>query len=110
VLKNNPGMAGVIQFFSQYGIVIFLVLLIVAVGLILMTFLLRKRLRWTADTCPKCGAEINRAHRRKVDYAVGILVPHLRRYSCSNPACHWRGNLWGRPHVNPRQSRHEHAR
>ena len=56
------------------------------------------RLRWrlmhapslTRIECPECGGEIHRVHRRTRDYLISLFMP-VRRYSCSNSECRWRG-------------------
>ncbi len=47
---------------------------------------------WRIAACPRCGSPILRVHRSRLDKVVSaILLPHARRYRCSNAACGWQG-------------------
>jgi Ca2+/Na+ antiporter len=47
---------------------------------------------WRATVCPRCGSEMHRIHRRLIDRLLSrTLMPHARRYQCTNAACHWSG-------------------
>ena len=48
--------------------------------------------RWMADTCHRCGSSLQRVHRTRLDRLLGkTLLPHSRRYQCTNTACGWSG-------------------
>lgn len=48
--------------------------------------------RWRVTVCPRCGSELHRIHRRLIDRLLSrTLMPHARRYQCTNAACHWSG-------------------
>jgi len=56
------------------------------------------RIRWrlmrapslASVLCPRCGADLHRVHRRKLDHAIDWYVP-VRRYRCANQQCNWDG-------------------
>lgn len=80
-----------------------IILLILAGGVVLW----RARVRflnsaaWKATTCPRCGLPVVRARRNTTDRLVGgFILPHSRRYRCSNKQCGWSGL---------RHHRHEHG-
>jgi predicted RNA-binding Zn-ribbon protein involved in translation (DUF1610 family) len=68
-------------------------LLLLAVAIVL-AWRLRWRLMHTPRlselTCPRCGSDLHRIHRRTVDRALNLFVP-VRRYQCKNHDCGWRG-------------------
>jgi hypothetical protein len=61
-------------------------------------FALRARYRftrsdyWRTTTCPKCGSPLERIPRKRIHYILGkTILPHARRYRCSNKECQWTG-------------------
>jgi hypothetical protein len=54
--------------------------------------------RWLDTACPRCQAKLVRIHRTRLDRWLGLsLLPHSRRYSCSNPQCGWNGLRYHHP-------------
>ena len=71
---------------------------IVFIGWRLRVRFLRSSL-WRISVCPRCGSPIQRVRRTWLDRVVSALVlPHARRYRCSNPACGWEGLRYSRRH------------
>jgi hypothetical protein len=74
-----------------------------AIGLVLLVGALvfigwRLRVRflrspvWRVSECPRCGSPIHRVRRTWLDRVASTLVlPHARRYRCSNSDCGWEG-------------------
>ena len=47
---------------------------------------------WRGTTCPKCGSSLVRVHRSRFERLLSrIVLPHGRRYKCSNSECNWSG-------------------
>ncbi len=46
--------------------------------------------RFIELTCPRCGNDLHRIHRRAGDRMLNLFVP-VRRYQCKNRDCLWRG-------------------
>jgi hypothetical protein len=69
-------------------------LVLLAVSLVAVTWRIRWRMlrtpRYTARTCPLCGEDLQRTHRRLGDRVVNVYVP-VRRYRCRNRDCGWNG-------------------
>jgi len=67
-------------------------LLLVTAGLVVWR--VRHRLltlpRFSDVQCPRCGSELTRIHRHRLDRLLGVFVP-LRRYQCKDSECAWRG-------------------
>ncbi len=55
--------------------------------------------RFTSRTCPQCGSDLHRIHRRPSDRLLDLFVP-VRRYRCKNRDCRWQG-------LRVKRSRHE---
>jgi hypothetical protein len=61
-------------------------------------YVLVRRVRWrvmtspryTTRECPRCGGELHRVHRTRLDRALNLLVP-VRRFRCRNRECRWEG-------------------
>jgi hypothetical protein len=73
-------------------------LVLLAVALAVVTWRIRWRLlrtpRYTARTCPLCGEDLQRTHRRRRDRIANLYVP-VRRYRCRNRDCRWHGlRVW----------------
>jgi hypothetical protein len=69
---------------------------LVFLSLIFILFRIRYRFL-TSDyyrepTCPRCGSDLHRIHRSKLDrFLSKILFPHARRYLCKKSECGWTG-------------------
>jgi hypothetical protein len=67
---------------------------LLAIALAVVIWRIRWRLlrtpRYTARTCPLCGEDLQRTHRRRVDRIANLYVP-VRRYRCRNHDCRWQG-------------------
>lgn len=73
------------------------------VGLVLITATVvfgAWRLRWRylhsawydAETCPRCGADLRRIHRTKLDHFLSlVLMVKWHRYACKAEGCGWVG-------------------
>ena len=48
--------------------------------------------RQARRSCPLCGDNVLRVHRRVIDYIYSIYRP-VHRYQCTSLECGWRGNL-----------------
>lgn len=60
--------------------------------------------RWLSHDCPRCGNPSHRVHRTSFDRFLGaFLLPHSRRYQCTNESCQWSGLR------NHEHSPHRHA-
>ncbi len=47
---------------------------------------------WKIKTCPRCDSELLRIHRTRVQRLLAkSILPHARRYRCSNEDCGWSG-------------------
>lgn len=73
-------------------------LVLLAIALAVVIWRIRWRLmrtpRYTARTCPLCGEDLRRTHRRQRDRIASIYVP-VRRYRCRSRACRWSGlRVW----------------
>ena len=71
---------------------------LLAIALVVVAWRIRWRLmrtpRYTARTCPLCGEDLQRTHRRWWDRIVNLYVP-VRRYRCRNRDCRWHGlRVW----------------
>lgn len=55
--------------------------------------------RFTMRQCPRCGSELHRIHRHRLDRVVDLLVP-VARYRCKNSECRWSG-------LRVKRARHE---
>jgi hypothetical protein len=71
---------------------------LLAIALVVVTWRIRWRLlrspRYAARTCPRCGGDLHRTHRRRRDRIVNLYVP-VRRYRCKNRDCRWHGlRVW----------------
>lgn len=86
----------VVSFFSKFstqdlagaGLVLLATLLIL--GRLRHRFLTSER--WMSKSCPRCGSSLQRIHRTPFDHFLGkTLLPHSRRYQCTNEACRWSG-------------------
>jgi hypothetical protein len=70
---------------------------LVVVGIVLLLVYLtveifqqtRNGLQAEPSACPKCGAQIKRIHRSRVDRVISVFVPNLRRYACKDSTCKW---------------------
>ncbi len=51
--------------------------------------------RFTTKECPRCGKELHRIHRHRLDRLLNLLVP-VRRYRCKDRECGWQGLRVGR--------------
>lgn len=76
-------------------------LLLLAVAAV--TWRIRWRLmtmpRFTTRLCPRCGGELHRIHRHRLDHMLDLLVP-VARYRCKNSDCRWEG-------LRVKRARHE---
>jgi len=73
-------------------------LVLLAIALAVVIWRIRWRLmrtpRYTARTCPLCGEDLQRTHRRRGDRIANLYVP-VRRYRCRNRDCRWSGlRVW----------------
>ncbi len=72
------------------------------------------RVRWrllnnpqlASITCPRCGGQIHRIHRKTLDRLICLYVP-VRRYRCHDSACRWHGLRVGEHQSSGR--RHSHS-
>jgi len=76
---------------------------LIGVTLIVIAWQMRMRfLRssfWRVTDCPRCQSPLHRVHRRWYERVLGkTLLPHSRRYRCSNNACGWSGLRHSRRH------------
>jgi hypothetical protein len=47
---------------------------------------------WLATACPRCGSALHRVKRSSWDrFLSKTILPHARRYLCSNRECGWSG-------------------
>ena len=68
-----------------------LALIVLAILIVLRRLRLRLRSQLqTRRTCPVCGGELRRTHRRWQDRLLSLLVP-ASRYRCKNEECRWEG-------------------
>lgn len=51
---------------------------------------LRRSPRFIVLQCPKCGRDIHRIHRTRLDHVISVFVP-VRRYRCTDRECRWQG-------------------
>jgi RNase P subunit RPR2 len=57
-----------------------------------MRYRFMKSKTWRGTTCPKCGSSLVRVHRTRFERLLSrIVLPHGRRYKCSNSECNWSG-------------------
>ncbi len=74
---------------------------LVALALLLVLYRVRWRLmrspRLSGRQCPRCGGSVHRIHRRWIDRVVSVVLP-VRRYSCRDHDCGWRGLRVGHSH------------
>jgi hypothetical protein len=75
---------------------VWLGLILIGGGLLFLAYRMRVRFlrsaRWRAKTCPHCGEQLSRVHRRWSDHLLSkTILPHARRYRCNNAACRWIG-------------------
>lgn len=105
ILAGRGGLdrldAAILRFFATTTLsdILGLVLIIGA----LVAIVLRIRWRLTHDPrlavlrCPKCGGEIHRVHRHRVDRLINVFI-QVRRYRCGNRTCGWGGLRIGKGH------------
>lgn len=55
--------------------------------------------RFTTRQCPRCGSDLRRIHRHRLDRVLDLLVP-VARYRCKNSECRWSG-------LRVKKARHE---
>ena len=60
--------------------------------------------RFASETCPKCGGDLYRIHRRRRDRILNKFVP-VRRHKCKNPECGWTGLRFGHSTTHHRSRR-----
>lgn len=65
---------------------------LIGVAIVVVLWRVRVRLsqRLAGRTCPVCGGELYRRHRRWQDRVLSLLVP-VARYRCKNRDCRWEG-------------------
>ncbi len=70
----------------------FLGLLLIALAVAVILWRVRVRLsqHLAGRTCPVCGSDLRRRHRRWWDRVLSILVP-VGRFRCKNEDCNWEG-------------------
>jgi hypothetical protein len=84
-------------------------LTLIVVAVVAVLWRVRWRLihdqRFASDTCPRCGGELHRIHRTRLDHIVNLFVP-ARRHRCKNKDCDWSGLRFGHSnkHRRVRQS------
>jgi hypothetical protein len=66
------------------------VLIVLAIVIVLWRVRLRLTQRLSGRTCPVCGGELRRSHRRWQDHLLSLLVP-VARFRCRNEECRWEG-------------------
>lgn len=63
-------------------------------ALVAITLRTRWRLRHNPQyitlKCPRCGSDIHRVHRTRLDHLISAFVP-VRRYRCAKRECGWKG-------------------
>ncbi|MGD2147324.1 MAG: hypothetical protein PVH41_11580 [Anaerolineae bacterium] len=67
-----------------------LVLIALAIAVVLWRLRVRLMERYAGRTCPLCGGNLRRRHRRWSDRVMSLLVP-VNRYRCRNSECQWEG-------------------
>jgi hypothetical protein len=67
-----------------------LALIVLAIVVTLWRVRVRLMQRYAEHTCPICGANLRRLHRRWSDRLLSLLVP-VGRYHCRNTECDWEG-------------------
>jgi hypothetical protein len=67
-----------------------LVLIVLAIVMVLWRVRVRLAKRLAGRTCPLCGGELRRSHRRWQDHLLSLLVPVVR-FRCRNRECRWEG-------------------
>jgi hypothetical protein len=67
-----------------------LLLIVLSVAVVLWRVRVRLEQHLAGQTCPVCGGELRRRHRRRWDRVLSILVP-VGRYRCKNEDCRWEG-------------------
>jgi hypothetical protein len=65
-------------------------LIVLAIVVVLWRVRVRLMQRHAGSTCPICGGELHRRHRRWSDRVLSLLVP-VGRYRCRNKECRWEG-------------------
>ncbi len=76
-----------------------LLLLVAAVVVWRIRWRLMTMPRFTTRQCPRCGGDLHRIHRRRLDRVLDLLVP-VARYRCKNSECRWSG-------LRVKRARHE---
>lgn len=80
---------------------------LILAALIILVLRFRWRLRHSARltllTCPKCGGNLHRVHRTRLDHMINTFVP-VRRYRCAQRSCNWKGLRVTAPKVLPARS------
>jgi hypothetical protein len=72
------------------GWVLLFIAIVLAIGVVRYRFTNSPALQ--ASRCPQCGSDLHRVHRKYFDRLLSrTLLPHARRYRCSNSECHWTG-------------------
>jgi predicted RNA-binding Zn-ribbon protein involved in translation (DUF1610 family) len=89
-------MDGIVQYFYNISVSDMLGWLLVMLALAFAVWRIRYRFvqsdRFSADSCPNCGADLHRVHRTSLDRSLSkTLLPEARRYRCTNPDCGWQG-------------------
>jgi hypothetical protein len=91
VASVSEGLVKLARGTTMSDLTAYLLLLVVA-GLVIWR--VRHRLltvpRFSDAQCPRCGSQLTRIHRRRVDRVLSMFVP-VRRYQCKNHECAWRG-------------------
>ena len=59
----------------------------------------------TPFECPRCGGDVRRIHRTRVDRLVDLVVP-VRRFRCTGDECGWAGRRVSRKELGERLRRH----
>jgi hypothetical protein len=65
-------------------------LIVLAIAVTLWRVRVRLMQRFAEHTCPVCGGNLRRLHRRWSDRLLSLLVP-VGRYHCRNKECGWEG-------------------
>lgn len=93
---------GILAFLSQVSLSRLLGFLLILGATTAMLLRIRWTLihspTWTQMECPRCGRDIRRIHRTRLDRLIGLYVP-VRRYSCRNASCCWQGLRTGYGHA-----------
>ena len=97
--------SALLSFIGRFSTTALLGLALLGGGLLFLSYRVRvhflRSARWHATACPRCGSKLHMIHRHWYDRVLSkTVLPHARRYRCSNATCRWSGLL----HVAHRHS------